>query len=130
MKHLLPKEAWALLQQDPQAVLIDVRMKVEFDYVGHPPDAINIAWYEFPSEEPDVPAFLAAVQAQVPDKNRCIVLLCRSGSRTVKAARVLDAAGFTQVINVLDGFEGELDDDLHRGTETGWRFCGLPWVQA
>ncbi len=130
MKHLLPTEAWSLLQSQPDALLIDVRMKVEFDYVGHPPDAVNIPWFEFPSEEPDPDAFVAAVQAVAGDINRPIVLLCRSGSRTVKAARCLDAAGFTQVINVLDGFEGELDDDLHRCTETGWRFCGLPWVQS
>ncbi len=130
MKHLLPKEAWALLQQDPQALLIDVRMAIEFQYVGHPPNAINIPWYEFPVLKPDVPQFVAAVQQVAQDKNRALLLICRTGQRTVDAGIALEAAGFTHIINVLDGFEGDLDDDEHRSTENGWRYCGLPWVQS
>jgi rhodanese-related sulfurtransferase len=130
MKHLLPKEAFALLAQQADALLIDVRMEVEFQYVGHPPNAINIPWFDCPSFKPDVPAFVAAVDALALDKTRPLVLLCRTGQRTVDAAVALEKAGYTHIINVLDGFEGELDDDQHRNTETGWRYCGLPWVQS
>ena len=130
MKHLLPNEAFALLEQDVKALLIDVRMEVEFQYVGHPPMAINVPWYEYPALKPDVPAFVQAVETLAGDKTRTLVLLCRTGQRTVDAGIALEKAGFTDVINVLDGFEGDLDDDLHRNTETGWRHCGLPWVQS
>jgi rhodanese-related sulfurtransferase len=130
MKQMLPKEAHALLTQQADALLIDVRMEVEFQYVGHPPNAVNLPWYDFPNYKPDVPAFLAAVEALAKDKTRPIVLLCRTGQRTVDADIALEKAGFSNVINVLDGFEGDLDDDQHRNTETGWRYCGLPWVQS
>jgi rhodanese-related sulfurtransferase len=129
MKHLLPKEAHTLLTQQADALLIDVRMEVEFQYVGHPPNAINLPWYDFPNYKPDVPAFVAAVEVLAKDKARPRVMLCRTGQRTVDAGIALEKAGFTNVINVLDGFEGDLDDDLHRNTETGWRYCALPWVQ-
>jgi rhodanese-related sulfurtransferase len=130
MKHLLPKEAYALLAQQADALLIDVRMEVEFQYVGHPPNAINIPWFDCPNFKPDVPAFVAAVDVLALDKARPLVLLCRTGQRTVAAGLALEKAGYTHIINVLDGFEGELDDDQHRNTESGWRYCGLPWVQS
>jgi rhodanese-related sulfurtransferase len=62
--------------------------------------------------------------------NRPIVLICRSGNRSVEAGEALLKSGFTQVYNVLHGFEGELDDKHHRGTTAGWRFEGLPWEQC
>jgi rhodanese-related sulfurtransferase len=130
MKHLLPKEAYALLAQQADALLIDVRMEVEFQYVGHPPNAINIPWFDCPNFKPDVPAFVAAVDVLALEKARPLVLLCRTGQRTVAAGLALEKAGYTHIINVLDGFEGELDDDQHRNTESGWRYCGLPWVQS
>jgi rhodanese-related sulfurtransferase len=58
-----------------------------------------------------------------------VVLICRSGKRTVDAALALEAAGFARVINVLHGFEGDLDDNFHRSTINGWRFDALPWEQ-
>jgi rhodanese-related sulfurtransferase len=63
------------------------------------------------------------------DVARPVVLICRSGKRTVDAARALEAAGFTQVVNVLHGFEGELDEHFKRGRLNGWRRDGLPWEQ-
>ena len=56
-----------------------------------------------------------------------MLLLCRSGKRSVLAAEAAAAAGFTHVFNVLEGFEGEIDAHLHRGGSDGWRFHGLPW---
>ena len=64
------------------------------------------------------------------DLTRPVLLICRSGNRSVNAGLALEAAGFTQVINVLEGFEGPLDDDYHRGTLGGWRLRGLPWYQT
>jgi rhodanese-related sulfurtransferase len=130
MKHLLPKEAWDFLQQQPQALLIDVRMEIESLYVGRPPGAHNIAWYEYPDMVPDPASFIAAVQREAGgNKNRPVLLLCRNGKRTIDAGMALEKAGFGDVINVLHGFEGDLDDDFKRSTLNGWRFDGLPWEQ-
>ena len=130
MKHLLPSEAWALLEQQPDALFVDVRMEVESMCVGRPPGVINIPWYEFPELKPDANGFVLKVQAKAKSPEQTVVLICRSGLRTVEAGIALEQAGFTNVVNVLDGFEGELDDNNQRGTEGGWRFEGLPWTQT
>ena len=130
MKNLMPKETWALLQQQPEALFVDVRMEVEARYVGYPPRAVNIPWFEFPAMKPDAARFVAAVSAKSTSQNQTIVLICRSGERTIDAGIALERAGFANVVNVLDGFEGDLDDNGHRSTEGGWRFEGLPWTQS
>ena len=130
MKHLLPKETWALLQQQPDALFVDVRMEIESQYVGRPPGVINIPWYEYPALKPDPQSFVQAVEKLAKSKDQTVVLICRSGVRTVDAGIALEKAGFTNVVNVLDGFEGELDDNDQRGREGGWRFEGLPWTQS
>ena len=58
-----------------------------------------------------------------------MVFLCRSGNRSIGAAKAATAAGIEPSYNVLDGFEGDLDDDKHRGG-TGWKAVGLPWRQS
>jgi rhodanese-related sulfurtransferase len=130
MKHLLPKETWALLQQQPEILFLDVRMEIEAQYVGRPPGAVNIPWVEYPDFKLDAAQFVQAVEKLSPAKDAPVVLICRSGQRSVDAGIALEKAGFTQVINVLEGFEGELDDNNQRGTESGWRFDGLPWSQS
>jgi rhodanese-related sulfurtransferase len=130
MKHLPPQESWAFVQANPHALFVDVRMEIEYMYVGHPPGVINIPWYEYPDMAPDPIGFLRAVEREAKgDKSKPIVLICRSAKRTLAAGEVLEQAGFTQVINVLEGFEGDLDDNMHRGTLNGWRHAGLPWEQ-
>lgn len=129
MRHLTPREAWALLQAQPQALFVDVRMEIESLYVGRPPGVENVPWYEYPDLTPNPQAFATAVEREAGDKARTVLLICRSGKRTVDAGLALEAAGFTNVVNVLHGFEGELDDHFHRSTTSGWRFEGLPWEQ-
>ena len=129
MKNLLPKEAWALIQQQPNALFVDVRMEVESMYVGRPPGVRMIAWYEYPDLTPDPQQFVKTVGREAGVKSRTVVLICRNGKRTADAAKALEAAGFTDVVNVLHGFEGELNDAFHRSTLNGWRFDGLPWEQ-
>jgi rhodanese-related sulfurtransferase len=129
LKHLPPQGAWALLQTVSSARLIDIRMEVEFLYVGRPPKAINIPWYEYPDFEADAADFAAKVQQEVTSKDQIVILICRSGSRTLDAGAALIDAGFTHVINVVNGFEGDLDTNDHRSTLNGWRFDGLPWEQ-
>ena len=130
MQHLDPSAAHAFLQQRPEAVLLDCRTEIEHMYVGHPVGAEHVAWQEGPDWEID-PGFADKVRRVLKgDLARPVLLICRSGSRSVDAGEALEAAGFSNVINVLEGFEGPLDDDFHRGTQGGWRFRGLPWQQS
>ncbi len=129
MKHLLPREAWEFLQQQPTALFLDVRMEIESLYVGRPPGVVNVPWYEYPDLVPDPSRFVRLVEEEAGDKARTLLLICRSGKRTLDAGQALEAAGFSDVINVLHGFEGELNDQFQRSTLNGWRFDGLPWEQ-
>jgi rhodanese-related sulfurtransferase len=129
MRNLLPKETWALIQAKPDTLFVDVRMEIESLYVGRPPGVHIIAWYEYPDLTPHAQDFVAQVAREAKHKDQTVVLICRSGKRTVDAALALEAAGFTDVVNVLHGFEGDLDDSFHRSTINGWRFDNLPWEQ-
>ena len=129
MKHIPPKEAWNYLQQHPDALFVDVRMEIESLYVGRPPGVVNVPWYEYPDLLPDPAKFAETVAREASSKAQPVLLICRSGQRTLAAAQALEAAGFSEVINVMHGFEGELDEQFRRSTLTGWRFDGLPWEQ-
>jgi len=98
-------------------------------YVGRPPGVHTIPWYEYPDLQPDPAGFVTAIDREARSRDRTVVLICRSGQRTVTAGLALEAAGFTDVVNVLHGFEGDLDGRFHRSTLNGWRFDGLPWEQ-
>lgn len=130
MKHLSPKEAFALLQADPQALLIDVRSEIEFLFVGHPVGAIHVSWNDGPDWDIN-PHFVGEVKKLAGHGGeRPVVLICRSGNRSEAAGNALIEAGFSNVFNVSHGFEGELDDSHHRNAVNGWRFDGLPWQQC
>ncbi len=130
MRHLLPTEAHALLQREPAALLIDCRSDSEFFFVGHPVGAMHVAWVDG-EDWTHNPHFVADVRKLAGDSaHRPVLLICRSGNRSVEAAQALEAAGFDHVYNVLHGFEGELDERRQRGNLNGWRFDGLPWEQS
>jgi rhodanese-related sulfurtransferase len=129
MKHLTPRQTWDYLQAHPEALFVDVRMEIEYLYVGHPPGVVHVAWYEYPEMQAHPDRFVAQVQREGGTPERPVVLLCRSGKRTVEAGLALEAAGFTEVVNVLHGFEGDLDEHFQRGRLNGWRSDGLPWEQ-
>jgi rhodanese-related sulfurtransferase len=73
--------------------------------------------------------FVEQVRREGGREDRPVVLICRSGKRTVDAGEALEAAGFGEVVNVLHGFEGDLDEHFQRGKLNGWRHDGLPWEQ-
>jgi rhodanese-related sulfurtransferase len=130
MKHLTPLETWAFLQANKNALFVDVRMEIEYLYVGHPPGVVHVAWYEYPHMHANPQAFVEQVRREAGgETSRPVVLLCRSGKRTVEAGHALEAAGFTDVVNVVHGFEGDLDERFQRGRRNGWRHDGLPWEQ-
>lgn len=121
-----PDAAWALAQRG-DALIVDVRTAEELHYVGHVPGARHVAWSAgFPMQRN--PAFIEQL-ARVASPDQVVLLLCRSGKRSVWAAEAATAAGFGQAFNVLEGFEGDLDPQRQRGTLNGWRRRGLPWVQ-
>ena len=128
MEHLHPKQAFEVLQANPNTLLIDCRTEDEFYYVGHPADAVNIEWNISPDFEVN-PNFCDSVLRMAGRRDRQVILICRSGKRSVDAGLALERDGFTNVSNVLEGFEGDLDPQHHRGTLGGWRKHGLPWRQ-
>lgn len=129
MKNLQPKEAWTWLQAHPDALFVDVRMEIESLYVGRPAGVVNVPWYEYPDLQPDAQKFAGAVLDEARSKQQPVLLICRSGMRTLDAGRALEAAGFAEVLHVVHGFEGELDEHFRRSTLNGWRYDGLPWEQ-
>ena len=128
MKHVTPKEAAEYLRLNPDALFIDCRSEMEYLFVGHPVGAMMIPWNDGPDWEIN-PHFLSHVK-KAASIDRPIVLICRSGNRSVDAGHALEQAGFTEVLNVLHGFEGELDEHHRRNSVTGWRKDGLPWEQC
>lgn len=125
-----PAVAWQLVQ-DGEAVLVDVRSGEERKFVGHVPGSRHVAWATGTALTRN-PRFVRELEAKVaPEggKEAVVLLLCRSGKRSALAAEAAARAGFTQVFNVREGFEGEIDGQQHRGGSDGWRFRGLPWVQ-
>jgi rhodanese-related sulfurtransferase len=129
MDHLQPIQAYEAVKNSPNTLLIDCRTEVEYFYVGHPIDAINIEWNTAPDFEVN-PHFADQVLRMAGRKDRPIILICRSGKRSIDAGLELESHGFTHVSNVLEGFEGELDGEHHRGSLGGWRKHGLPWRQV
>ncbi|MCK5889687.1 MAG: rhodanese-like domain-containing protein [Methylococcales bacterium] len=129
IENLDPLQSWTLLQENPNAVLIDVRTAIEHSFIGHPPKAIHIAWKEFPTMATNE-NFVAYVNQIVNDKDSPVLLLCRSGQRSLAGAQALEAAGYQNLVNIVGGFEGSLDNEKHRGNIDGWKFHNLPWTQS
>ncbi len=134
IKRVTPPEAAEILAADAQAVMIDVRSRVEFDYIGHARGAVNVIWKDYPDWQEN-PAFVAEVAAALTasggdDKGRAVLLMCRSGARSMAAAQKLAAAGYSNLHNVEEGFEGEKDAEGHRRCVNGWAAHGLPWDQG
>lgn len=132
-----PRRAWEIMQSDPRALLIDVRSHMEYLFIGHPVGAVHIPWIDEPDWNVN-PNFIREVRQLVlgglshegSGNDVPLLLICRSGKRSKEAGDLLLQAGFTNVFNVSDGFEGELDEQHHRSTLGGWRFEGLPWEQC
>ena len=121
---LSPEQAWAWVQAG-EAVLVDVRSDAEREWVGFVPGAIALAWKQWPGMALN-PEFDAGIVAAA--QNKKALLLCRSGVRSIAAARRATELG-VQAYNILEGFEGDPNAQGHRGLLGGWRLRGLPWRQ-
>lgn len=117
--------AWQWLQSG-EAVLVDVRTDAEREWVGKVPGAIAVAWKQWPGMAAN-PNFDEQLRAAVPEGTK-VVLLCRSGVRSVAAAQRATGLGI-EAYNILEGFEGDVDANGQRGHLSGWRKRGLPWNQ-
>jgi len=133
-RNLLPKMAVERIQSNPQALFVDVRSKAEYKYVGFPENSILIPWIDDPDWEPNPEVFSDLVMQELDGRenllNTEIILICRSGFRSNEALKCLENKGFTQVSHVASGFEGDLDENDHRGNLNGWRHDGMPWSQS
>lgn len=109
-----------------QAVLVDVRSDAEREWVGFVPGAVPLAWKQWPGMVPNA-AFDEGLRAAVPPGAK-VMLLCRSGVRSIAAAKRANELGI-EAYNILEGFEGDADAEGHRGRKGGWRLRGLPWRQ-
>ncbi|WP_068278670.1 rhodanese-like domain-containing protein [Aldersonia kunmingensis] len=129
-----PKQAWDLLCEHPDSVLVDVRTDAEWRYVGVPDTSsisrptVLIEWVSYPTGSRN-DNFVDQLKEAGISGERPVVFLCRSGQRSIGAAKAATAAGIGPSYNVLEGFEGALDENGHRGAE-GWRAIGLPWRQS
>lgn len=134
---LAPREAWERLRADPQAVLVDVRTRIELALTGVP-DLSSIGreplCVEWMTQQGRNPGFLeeltAALAARGAGPDTPILFLCRTSGRSRMAAGELTASGFRACYNIAEGFEGSLDAAGHRNSIDGWKAAGLPWKQT
>lgn len=136
--NIKARDAWQTLAGEG-GLLVDVRTRAEWHFVGVPDlgqlgsEPLLIEWQSLPDMQVN-PGFVeelaARVRAAGGNAQTPLFFLCRSGQRSLAAARAMQAAGFSRLYNISDGFEGPLDEDRHRNTLAGWRAAGLPWVQS
>jgi len=131
-------QCWETLQNSENALLIDVRTNAEWSFVGLPDisstgkNIILADWQQFPQMSVNS-SFSKLVGEQIKaagcDESAELFLLCRSGVRSIAAAEALTADGYGNAFNILGGFEGNPDENGHRGNLQGWKSDGLPWKQ-
>lgn len=137
LQGLSCQQARQILQDDPRAMLIDIRSSIKYLFIGHPLGAINVPWIDEPDWKinphfvPEVrKVMLGGLASEAEEGCAPIILICRSGKRSQEAGKKLLNNGLSNVCHVTEGFEGDLDNDHHRSTTGGWRFHGLPWQQC
>lgn len=133
------KEAFAQLSSSAQSALIDVRTRAEWSFVGVPSlssvskEVMFLEWQSFPSgavNDRFVDELTGLLEAKEIERTTELFFICRSGARSLAAARAMASAGYENCVNVSDGFEGPVDANGHRGRITGWKASDLPWVQS
>lgn len=141
VEAVAPEEAWRRLSEDPKALLVDVRTRAEWTFVGAPDlggidrSVAFVEWVGFPPEGPNR-RFLEQLDSAVAEAGaRTVLFICRSGARSLSAAEAAQAhfarlGAAVKCVNVAEGFEGDLDGAGRRGAIGGWKARGLPWRQS
>ena len=124
--NITPQLAWQWVQ-DGEGVIIDVRTDAEREWVGFVPEAVGLAWKQWPGMQLN-PDFDTGLRKALPAGKKAL-MLCRSGVRSIAAAKRATELGI-EAYNILEGFEGDPDQNAQRGRKGGWRFHGLPWRQG
>ncbi|MFQ6081853.1 MAG: rhodanese-like domain-containing protein [Candidatus Aminicenantia bacterium] len=127
IEEVSSREAYQMLKNS-STYLIDVRSVAEYVFVGHPEMAYNIPlmfWSE--KEQKLIPNenFLQDIKSSF-KKDDVLIFLCRSGGRSLEAAKLAKQSGFIKLFNVKEGFEGEKDEQGYR-TVNGWKNSHLPY---
>lgn len=129
------RQAWKILSVDSKSVLVDVRTRAEWEYVGIPvldelgKQTVFAEWQTYPSKALN-PSFRDEIDALGVDRDAPLLFICRSGVRSAAAAKAMTEVGYTACYNVSGGFEGPHDDGKHRGSVDGWKVLGLAWIQG
>ena len=135
VENVAPRHAWDRLKSDPEARLVDVRTEAEWNFVGVPDlgeagkEAVLIPWQGYPDGRVNG-RFVEDLRAAGVAEGAAVFFLCRSGGRSLAAARAAEAAGYKRAFNVAGGFEGPQDEAGHRGGVGGWKAEGLAWRQG
>lgn len=130
---LLPKQAWEMLMNDDKSFLIDVRTILECHYVGQPylnkfaNKLITLEWRQAPNMELNE-NFGKLISKVIPNKESKLIFLCSRGGRSMEAAKYMTDAGY-ECYNILHGFDGDIDNQGHRGATNGWKADKLAWRQ-
>ncbi len=128
------EQAWSMLSDNVDVVLVDCRTTAEWSFVGAPDlsqigkNVVFVEWLRFPTMELN-PAFVGELKSQGVTPDKTVLFICRSGQRSQSAAIAATAHGYNGCFNVSGGFEGPSDESQHRGTVDGWKAKGLPWIQ-
>jgi len=134
IKNITSIECFNKLSEISNSYLIDIRTKPEWEFIGVPDlsslnkKTIFISWRMYPEMKINS-LFENQITESNIKKNDNIFLICRSGNRSFNAAEFLTSRGFTNCINVKDGFEGEIGPNHQRSTINGWKYYKLPWKQ-
>ena len=126
-----PQAAMERLQASQNSVLLDVRTFAEWNYVGIPAvdRLLTVEWQTFPTGAVNT-SFVEHVERAGVPKSAEVLVICRSGVRSIAAAEALTAAGYEAAYNVLEGFEGVPNPEGQRGSVNGWKFHGVPRRQG
>ena len=131
------KEAWEVLGSDPNALLVDVRTKVEWQLIGQPDlssinkEPLYLQWVTVQGPNPEfVDELKAALEEHGITKDTPVYFMCQSGGRSKISAMQCTELGYTACYNIAEGFEGDLDEHKHRNSISGWKFSGLAWTQS
>jgi rhodanese-related sulfurtransferase len=130
-------DAWETLQSDPGAILVDVRTQVEWQLIGKPDlsgiskSPVYLEWVTMKGvNENFVEELKAALEEREVAKDTPLIFMCQSGGRSKVAAMQCAGIGYSACYNLVEGFEGDLDEHKHRNSVSGWKFSGLPWTQS